>query len=373
MGKASRTGLNMAASASVRSSFWIWMKRNEKLESDIAAINGKKKRKQGPTHFTAKKAKIDETIGNPKPKERKTKNIQNKKSAGTFHLRQKKITSSRQDRSKSLYPRGITNLGNTCFMSSSLQALAILKEYIHIPLVSHLAILLCQTMQDLKASNNFPIYPINFISEVRRVTSAFTAMSFEDAHEFTQRLLDMVNCSSFIIHGVSKTTCSMCGFISSVADDTFGIQIAIDPHATRNLSHYIKNYLAPEAIDWKCQACGVNYPAMKQTHLIQIPNVLVVQLKHFTWANRTLHKLNSFVECPPLISPLDQGATFELRAVISHEGSVQSGHYYASVKKNTSWFKCNDNQVSLQESKVISMNSYILFYIKISGGISGSG
>ena len=60
---------------------------------------------------------------------------------------------------------------------------------------------------------------------------------------------------------------------------------------------------------------------------------------------------------------------YELVAIINHEGSLSSGHYWAFVKDHSTnkWYNCNDRAVTLLMDVRKRLNnafSYILFYRK---------
>ena len=56
---------------------------------------------------------------------------------------------------------------------------------------------------------------------------------------------------------------------------------------------------------------------------------------------------------------------FQLVASINHEGTLNSGHYWALIKDPTSssWLRCNDRAVTpIETKKLNSRFSYILFF-----------
>lgn len=59
--------------------------------------------------------------------------------------------------------------------------------------------------------------------------------------------------------------------------------------------------------------------------------------------------------------------SYELIAVAVHMGqSISSGHYIAYVKRNGSWYCCNDSNVSeCSEKDAMSSNAYLLFYRQV--------
>ena len=165
--------------------------------------------------------------------------------------------------------------------------------------------------------------------------------------------------------------CNTCQSRLSSPDNTAGLQVAIDPFATRNICAYLESYFEPETIEYRCTACQREYPAVRQIQLVGTPNLIMVQLKRFKWNDGRLQKLTSLVECPLAIT--FSSKEFELIASISHVGSVNSGHYVAFCKRQGDWFKFNDESVQrCNGNEVISRNSYVIFYARNSSGGGGS-
>ena len=264
------------------------------------------------------------------------------------------------------FPRGIQNLGNTCFLNASLQALATVQGHLQIRMDIQLSTVFAQALLDLNLVNDAPLYPINLVQEVRRWMGAFPANSFQDAHEFILFLLAAVNCESLQFQCRSTVQCNTCQESSSTPEDSLGLQVAIDPNATRNVCDYIESYFSPEAVDYFCDSCLSGYPAVKQIQPLAIPNVVLVQLKRFKWNGGQLEKLNSLVDCPATINFFAQ--EYDLVSAICHVGSVNTGHYVAFCLRGGTWYKLNDVNVSLSNfSEVITRNTYILLYLKKSG------
>ena len=151
-----------------------------------------------------------------------------------------------------------------------------------------------------------------------------------------------------------------------------GIQVAIDPNATRNICQYIESYFSPEVIDYFCRSCQREYPAIKQIDPVAIPNVVMIHLKRFQWVNGSLRKINSLIECPLTMTFCSED--FDLVASISHVGSVTSGHYLAFGRNQGSWYELNDERVrKCNLNEIISRNTYVIFYLRKSCGSGGSG
>lgn len=66
----------------------------------------------------------------------------------------------------------------------------------------------------------------------------------------------------------------------------------------------------------------------------------------------------------------DQGLTYDLRGVVNHYGTMESGHYTANCFSSihSKWHKFDDSQVSrIHPSRVLTKHAYILFFSVSSG------
>ena len=91
--------------------------------------------------------------------------------------------------------------------------------------------------------------------------------------------------------------------------------------------------------DYKCEYCGKVSKASISTRLIVLPDVLVLQLKRFSYPS--MKKVRGVVKFPFNLSmkdftePIDKAAStdYELLSVIVHKGTLNYGHYYAIGKR----------------------------------------
>ncbi|XP_067854439.1 ubiquitin carboxyl-terminal hydrolase 19 isoform X2 [Heptranchias perlo] len=140
--------------------------------------------------------------------------------------------------------------------------------------------------------------------------------------------------------------------------------------------------LAPEEA-WYCSNCKQHREASKQLLLWWLPNVLIIQLKRFSFRNFIWRdKINDMVEFP--IRNLDlskfcigqkddrQPPVYDLYAVINHYGGMIGGHYTAyarlpneknSQRSDVGWRLFDDSTVTtVEESHVVARHAYVLFY-----------
>ncbi|XP_038627846.1 ubiquitin carboxyl-terminal hydrolase 19 isoform X4 [Tachyglossus aculeatus] len=140
--------------------------------------------------------------------------------------------------------------------------------------------------------------------------------------------------------------------------------------------------LAPEEA-WYCPKCKQHREASKQLMLWRLPNVLIIQLKRFSFRSFIWRdKINDMVEFP--VRNLDlskfcigqkddhQLPTYDLYAVINHYGGMIGGHYTAyarlpndknSQRSDVGWRLFDDSTVTtVDESQVVTRYAYVLFY-----------
>ncbi|XP_062978176.1 ubiquitin carboxyl-terminal hydrolase 19 isoform X2 [Elgaria multicarinata webbii] len=140
--------------------------------------------------------------------------------------------------------------------------------------------------------------------------------------------------------------------------------------------------LAPEEA-WYCPKCKQHREASKQLMLWRLPNVLIIQLKRFSFRSFIWRdKINDMVDFP--VRSLDlskfcigqkdeqQVPMYDLYAVINHYGGMIGGHYTAyarlpsdknSQRTDVGWRLFDDSTVTIvDESQVVTRYAYVLFY-----------
>jgi len=133
---------------------------------------------------------------------------------------------------------------------------------------------------------------------------------------------------------------------------------------------------------WYCSNCKEHRAARKTMTIWTCPNILVVHLKRFSYTRWSRNKITALINFPleglnirdwckenPDIRPED--CIYDCYGVSNHSGSLGGGHYTAYVKnrENNNWYMCNDSSSYKLDSdrKVVSTESYLLFYRKRSG------
>jgi hypothetical protein len=139
-----------------------------------------------------------------------------------------------------------------------------------------------------------------------------------------------------------------------------------------------------EGEEWYCSNCKELRIATKKLDLWRAPNVLIIHMKRFQYAQGAMfvrrNKLDNMVNFPIegldikhcIKGPSDEDHVYDLFAVSEHIGGMGGGHYTAVCKnyRDGKWYDCNDSSVSeAQASDAVTPKAYVLFYKRRSGGI----
>jgi len=134
---------------------------------------------------------------------------------------------------------------------------------------------------------------------------------------------------------------------------------------------------------WYCSQCKEHRAARKTMSIWTCPNILVIHLKRFSYTRWSRNKISSLINFP--LEGLDlypfckeneeinrEECIYDCYGVSNHSGSLGGGHYTAYVKnrEDANWYMCNDSSAYKLENKsrVVSTESYLLFYKKRNAG-----
>ena len=363
-----------AGLVSMKASFWIWLMREK-----VDWVPGKAPDTEKPIgqDCTTNPSKVvnqektgDKTLfsSNKKP----VKSSPNKNLRGNDEKR-----------------NGITNLGNTCYASSLLQALSTISELWlsvsvshthHSPLIKSFLLM----MSLLKKKSFSSINPYFFLRSLKghidRVTEKcdFNIYKQQDVVEvlsfLCNELCDRIIGTQFKMQSrtLTTTTCTECNH-QIISDDNLYI---LPISTAASLQDSISNFLQPELLgenNWFCPKCSKNCNGNRVTHFVELSDILIIQLKRFSQVDGRLVKDNVLMSYPleDFKITVDDGEvsfnqTFSLRATINHSGRMQNGHYKAVIKeKSGKWFICNDAAViPIQNHEVVDYTAYTLIYIR---------
>ena len=148
---------------------------------------------------------------------------------------------------------------------------------------------------------------------------------------------------------------------------------------TVNLGDCIQQFTTTERLGaddpWYCPRCKKHQQATKKFDLWQLPKVLIIHLKRFSYSRFWRDKLDALVDFPinglnvgeHIKGPKKDGHLYDLIAVANHYGGLGGGHYtaYAKNRETSHWHYFDDSNVTASsEENVISKAAYVLFYLR---------
>ena len=161
------------------------------------------------------------------------------------------------------------------------------------------------------------------------------------------------------------TTCMSCK--EDQITDSNSALIIIKPLKTMDLSMAsitVKSVEVPPPEEFNCPNCEIPDSMAREVVFEAAPAVLLIQLNRWTTSVEKPNELRKDVtvvdvSTQNLYLPVWQqwSAGYALKAVICHEGSALSGHYYTYAKHHGKWFFFNDSIVRPLNAN--SINKYL--------------
>ncbi|XP_009879603.1 PREDICTED: ubiquitin carboxyl-terminal hydrolase 36, partial [Charadrius vociferus] len=301
---------------------------------------------------------------------------------------------------------GLQNLGNTCFLNSTVQCLTYtppLANYLlskehsrtcHQGGFCMMCVMQNHMIQAFANSGN-AIKPVSFIRDLKKIAQHIRFGNQEDAHEFLRYTIDAMQkaclngCTKLdrqtqattLVHQIfggylrSRVKCSVCKTVSDTYDPYLDLALEIRQAANivRALELFVKSDVLGGENAYMCAKCKKKVSASKRFTIHRASNVLTLSLKRF--ANFGGGKITKDVGYPEFLNirpymsqnngdPIMYG----LYAVLVHSGySCHAGHYYCYVKaSNGQWYQMNDDLVRSSNIKVVlNQQAYMLFYLRI--------
>ncbi|XP_061741122.1 ubiquitin carboxyl-terminal hydrolase 36 isoform X2 [Nerophis ophidion] len=301
---------------------------------------------------------------------------------------------------------GLHNLGNTCFLNSTVQCLTytpplanylLSKEHSRVCHQSGFCMICVMQNHIIQtfANTGNAIKPVSFIRDLKKIARHFRFGSQEDAHEFLRYTIDAMQkaClngypkldrqtqATTLVHQIfggylrSRVKCSICKSVSDTYDPY--LDIAVEIRQAVNIVRALELFVKPDVLSgenaYMCAKCKKKVPATKRFTVHRTSNVLTLSLKRF--ANFSGGKITKDVGYPEFLNIrpyMSQSSgdpvMYGLYAVLVHSGySCHAGHYYCYVKaSNGQWYQMNDSMVHSSNIKVVlNQQAYVLFYLRI--------
>lgn len=207
-----------------------------------------------------------------------------------------------------------------------------------------------------------------------------------------------------------------CGFTSTTYDPCMDISLHLDTsnsfpgyspnkanksngnsfaNSTSTLIGCLDLFTKPEKLgpDQKlhCQNCQERQDSVKQLSIRRLPLVLCLHIKRFEHSivRKASRKIDCYLQFPfsldmdPYLSSSivrkrfgnrivsfegdesEISSEFEIFAMITHSGMLESGHYVTFVRLRNLWYKCDDSWVTeVDEKTVRASQCYMVFYVQ---------
>ncbi|KAH8242438.1 hypothetical protein KR032_006523 [Drosophila birchii] len=305
---------------------------------------------------------------------------------------------------------GMINVGNTCYLNSTLQAL------LHIPALANWLVsdqahqdnctvaetggccVVCAMAKTLQATqgNQSAVRPFHIYSKLKQICKHMVVGRQEDAHEFLRFLVEAME-RAFLMRFrnykemdqlVKETTplgqifggylrsevrCLSCNHVS-ITFQHFQ-DLLLDIRKADTLEEAFEGHFSRERLEdmgYKCEGCKKKVSATKQFTLERAPITLCIQLKRFSMMGNKLTKqitfkpridLSKFAARSPAAQA--QPLTYRLVSMVTHLGvSQHCGHYTAIGSTEAgSYYNFDDSYVRpIAMQSVCNTNAYIMFY-----------
>lgn len=306
---------------------------------------------------------------------------------------------------------GFVNLGNTCYLNSSLQALFHVPAFVNWLLadtnhsskceslngMTHSECLICamsKTLQSSQKCTGSVVKPLQIYSKLKLICKHLVHGHQEDAHEFLRYLIEGMERSYLtIFNGIkldsyskettplnqifggylrSEVTCLDCGHVSTTFQHFQ--DLLLDIRTASSVDDALDCYFSREQLGdgdqaYRCEQCKRRVAATKKFTIERPPKALCIALKRFGAMGGKNNKTISIKQILDVSKfrhrPHAEPLLYKLVSLVSHLGPSESCGHYTAVGQAASgtYYLFDDNMVKpLPLQNVLNSNPYILLY-----------
>lgn len=284
---------------------------------------------------------------------------------------------------------GISNIGNSCYMNASLQALLAIPE-VKTKIKERLEQETDKERKDILEALDSFIEMLKTYDEEKIAQAAWMLRhkifyselfpdfiggltSQKDAPSFVQAVLDVIGWDPirfrFDRRGVGQFKDMQ---REGNKEEEFMIKVTLSSDKKKNLQDLIHDEYQEKKNEnsWKYDSKLTLKSFVEQKeHIGSPPKYVFLQLKRF---NKKYEKIKDKIKFPEggvidLSGPFKSEAKYRMICCVNHHGSsLSGGHYTSYLKKGDQWYHCDDRYVStVTKKKVPKEEAYIVILEKI--------
>ena len=286
---------------------------------------------------------------------------------------------------------GLQNNNNTCYMNAVIQCFAKSDDLYGMLMAGKEGKGISQCSGSLTDELRFLtmvlrsgeykyVTPGDFRQKVVESFARFSGNSQHDAHEFLTSLMGSIkremgaegHSVNFEGEYESTVSCGSCKGTSSPKSEEFNTIHVNIPKGVNSIACGIRKLLEEEKLEeYTCDICSNKGPSTKYLRFSHLPDVLVLQIKRFTYDKLGFSSKNAkevnFAHNMNIEDKMGRKVNYDLVSLVNHIGLTTGGHYTAYCKDNISskWQYCNDTKVTeVNVNEIKKKDVYMLFYRK---------